>query len=161
MPTMPEPLASPSDLESGAALVETDTSVESGSAPVPPDARSREIPEWAWTAAGVVVGVATGLWLTRHAWGSHLIAGGDVTGDLIRADFGIAHLVVHGRLDGWFPRFMEGDQEFLFNGPGVTWAIAILRLLTLGSLSNAGAVKVLAIGSIAAEPLAVAYLARS
>ena len=56
---------------------------------------------------------------------------------------------------------MEGDQEFLFNGPGVTWAIALLRLATFGLLTNAGAVKVLAIASIAAEPVAVAYLARS
>jgi len=158
---MPEALAPSYELESGAPPTGAQAVAEPGTGPAPPDARKREVPEWAWTAVGAVVGVAIGLWLTRHAWGSHLLAGGDVTGDLIRADFGIAHLVLHGRIDGWFPRFMLGDQEFLFNGPGVTWAIAILRLLTLGLLSNAGALKVLAIGSVAAEPIAVSYLARS
>lgn len=158
---MPESLAPSSELQAGAAPTDTKAGAVPGTrhwAPYPP---KREIPEWAWTAVSAVVGVATGLWLTRHAWGPHLIAGGDITADLIRADFGIAHLVAHGRIDGWFPRFMEGDQEFLFNGPGVTWIIALLRALTLGVLSNAGALKVLAIGSVAAEPLAVAYLARS
>ena len=119
------------------------------------------LPDWAWTAVCAVVGVLVGLWLTRHAWGPHLIAGGDITADLIRADFGIPHIVAHGRIDGWFPRFMEGQQEFLFNGPGVTWATALLRVLTFGGLSNPGAIKVLAILTIAAEPLAAGYLARS
>src|SRR4029079_11900794 len=73
----------------------------------------------------------------------------------------IAHLVAHGRLDGWFPRFMLGHQEFLFNGPGVTWAASFIPALTFGTLSNSGALKVLAIAAIAAEPLAVAYFARS
>ncbi len=158
---MPEPLAPSPDLESGAAPVGVETNVESGVDPAPSAVRSRRVPDRVWSTVCAAVGVTTGLWITRHAWGPHLIAGGDVTADLIRANFGIAQIVAHGRLDGWFPRFMEGDQEFLFNGPGVTWAIAFLRLLSLGALSNAGALKVLAIGSIAAEPLAVAYLARS
>ena len=90
-----------------------------------------------------------------------MIAGGDITADLVRSNYGIAHFVLHGRLDGWFPRFMLGHEEFLFNGPGVTWAVALIRACTFGALSTTGAVKALAIVSIAAEPLAVAYLARS
>lgn len=121
----------------------------------------REIPPRAWTIVGGLAGVLTGLWITRHAWGPHVIAGGDITADLVRSDFGIAHLVAHGRLDGWFPRFMLGHQEFLFNGPGVTWAAAFIRALTFGQLSNSGAIKALAVIAIAAEPLAVAYFARS
>ncbi|MGO9877206.1 MAG: hypothetical protein ACLPVY_25790 [Acidimicrobiia bacterium] len=158
---MPEPLAPSPDLDLGAAPAGVEANVESGVEQAPSAVRSRRVPDQVWASVCGVVGVTTGLWITRHAWGPHLIAGGDVTADLIRANFGIAQIVAHGRLDGWFPRFMEGDQEFLFNGPGVTWAIAFLRLLSLGALSNAGALKVLAIGSIAAEPLAVAYLARS
>jgi len=158
---MPEPLAPSPDLESDAAPVGVEANVEAGADRAPSAVRSRRVPDRVWAAICGTVGVTTGLWITRHAWGPHLIAGGDVTADLIRANFGIAQIVAHGRLDGWFPRFMEGDQEFLFNGPGVTWAIALLRLVSLGALSNAGALKVLAIGSIAAEPLAVAYLARS
>ncbi len=162
---MPEPLAPSPVLDPGTEAEPVDQPTDATDATDdherPPAAPARAFADWAWTAVCAVVGVATGLWLTRHAWGPHLIAGGDITADLIRADFGVAHLVAHGRVDGWFPRFMEGDQEFLFNGPGVTWAIAILRALTFGGLSNAGAAKVLAIGAIACEPLAVAYLARS
>ena len=95
----------------------------------------------------------TALWITRHAWGAHVIGGGDITADLVRSDFGIAHLLAHGRIDGWFPRFMLGHQEFLFNGPGVTWATGSIRAITFGSLSNSGATKVLGIAAIAAEPL--------
>ena len=115
----------------------------------------------AWTVAGGVAGAATGLWLTRGAWGPGLVAGGDVTAHLVRADFGISEIVARGRLDGWSPRFMLGHQQFLFNGPGVTWVIALLRLASFGGLSNPGALKVLVIATFALQPAAVAYLARS
>ncbi|GIU87999.1 MAG: hypothetical protein KatS3mg009_2514 [Acidimicrobiia bacterium] len=115
----------------------------------------------AWTVTGVVAGALTGLWLTRGAWGPGLVAGGDVTAHLVRADFGIAEIVARGRLDGWSPRFMLGHQLFLFNGPGVTWAIALLRAATFGVASNPGALKALVIATFALQPAAVAYLARS
>ncbi|GIU89568.1 MAG: hypothetical protein KatS3mg010_0667 [Acidimicrobiia bacterium] len=114
-----------------------------------------------WTAMGAVAGAATGLWLTRGAWGPGLVAGGDVTAHLVRADFGISEIVAKGRLDGWSPRFMLGHQQFLFNGPGVTWVIALARLASFGALSNPGALKVLVIATFAVQPAAVAYLARS
>jgi hypothetical protein len=80
---------------------------------------------------------------------------------LVRADFGIAHLVAHGRLDGWFPRFVLGHQEFLFNGPGLTWLMALFRAVTFGALSNAGALKAVCVVSFVALPPAVGFLARS
>jgi len=80
---------------------------------------------------------------------------------LVRADFGIAHLVAHGRLDGWFPRFFLGHQEFLFNGPGLTWLMALVRAVCLGALSNTGALKVVGIAAFVAIPPAVCFLARS
>ena len=80
---------------------------------------------------------------------------------LVRADFGIAHLVAHGRLDGWFPRFVLGHQEFLFNGPGLTWLMAMVRALTLGAVSNVAALKVVGVASFVALPPAVCFLARS
>src|SRR5580698_4680351 len=101
MPPMPEPLAPSSEIESDAASTETDERADAATAdaetsdapaPPPPERRKRDLPEWAWTAVCAVVGAATGLWLTRHAWGPHLLAGGDITADLIRANFGIAHL---------------------------------------------------------------------
>jgi hypothetical protein len=80
---------------------------------------------------------------------------------LVRADFGISELVARGRLDGWFPRFVLGHQEFLFNGPGLTWLIALVRAVTFGAASNVAALKVVCVASLVALPPAVAFLARS
>ena len=80
---------------------------------------------------------------------------------LVRADFGISELVARGRLDGWFPRFVLGHQEFLFNGPGLTWLMAMVRAVTFGAVSNVAALKVVCVASLAALPPAVAFLARS
>jgi hypothetical protein len=80
---------------------------------------------------------------------------------LVRADFGIPHLVAHGRLDGWFPRFVLGHQEFLFNGQGLTWLMALVRGLTFGAISNVGALKAVVVASFVALPPAVCFLARS
>ena len=65
---------------------------------------------------------------------------------LIRADFALPHLVAHLRPDGWFPRLVLGQQEFLFNGPGLTWLVGAVRIFTLGTLSTTGALKVAAAG---------------
>src|SRR6266511_834739 len=96
------------------------------------------------TVVGCVVAVVVALWSTRGAWGGRPPHGEDVMAYLVRADFGLPQLVAHGRLDGWFPRFYLGYQEFLFNGPGVAWSMAAVRGVTLGAL-----------------PVAMAFLARS
>jgi hypothetical protein len=82
-------------------------------------------------------------------------------GNLVRLDFGISHLVAHGRLDGWLPRFYLGYQEFLFNGPGLAWVVAAIRGATVGVLSNSGGIKIVGVASFAAVPVATAFLARS
>jgi hypothetical protein len=114
---------------------------------------------WIWL--GLVVGVGLALWLTAPAWGARPPGGDDVMGHLVRADWSIHHIFGHLRLDGWFPRFMAGHQEFLLYGPGFDWSLGATRVLTLGLLSDAGAMKVVAIGSIVLLGPAVAYLARS
>ncbi|HEV7866005.1 MAG TPA: hypothetical protein VGR20_25140, partial [Acidimicrobiia bacterium] len=111
--------------------------------------------------AGPVVGVLLGLVLVRHTVGGRPPAGEDVMAHLIRADFAVPHLIAHLRPDGWFPRLVLGQQEFLFNGPGLTWLVAALRAVTFGALSTTGALKVVAIAGIAALPPVVAFLARS
>jgi hypothetical protein len=111
--------------------------------------------------AAPVIGVGLALWLCAPAFGPRPPAGEDVMAHLVRADFAIPHLVAHGRLDGWFPRFVLGHQEFLFNGPGLTWLMAVVRGVTLGTLSNPGALKVVAIAAVAAVPPAAWFLARS
>ena len=113
------------------------------------------------TAVGVVVATVLALWSTWGAWGPKPPHGEDVMAYLVRADFALPQLVAHGRLDGWFPRFYLGYQEFLFNGPGVTWAMAGLRGVTFGLLSDAGALKVAGVLSFAALPATMAFLARS
>jgi hypothetical protein len=112
-------------------------------------------------ALGPILGIGLALWLCAPAFGPRPPAGEDVMAHLVRADFAIPHLVAHGRLDGWFPRFVLGHQEFLFNGPGLTWLMAVVRGVTLGTLSNPGALKVVAIAAVAAVPPAAWFLARS
>jgi hypothetical protein len=80
---------------------------------------------------------------------------------LVRADFGISEIVARGRLDGWFPRFVLGHQEFLFNGPGLVWLMALVRAVTFGAVSNVGALKAVCVASLVTLPPAVAFLARS
>jgi hypothetical protein len=111
--------------------------------------------------AGPLVGVAVALWLVEPVVGSRPPAGEDVMAHLVRADFGIAELVARGRLDGWFPRFVVGHQTFLFNGPGLTWLMALVRAVTFGTVSNTGALKAVAVASFVALPPAVWFLARS
>ena len=111
--------------------------------------------------AGLVLGTAIALVLVAPAFGSRPPAGEDVMAHLVRADFAIPELVARGRLDGWFPRFVLGHQEFLFNGPGLVWLMALLRGATFGLLSNTGALKVISVGSYVAVVPAAWFLARS
>jgi hypothetical protein len=111
--------------------------------------------------AGPVLGVVLALVLVRSTVGGRPPAGEDVMAHLIRADFALPHLIARLRPDGWFPRLVLGQQEFLFNGPGVTWLMALVRGVTLGALSTTGALKVVCVAGVAALPPAVAFLARS
>ncbi|HKA93442.1 MAG TPA: hypothetical protein VKE97_06535 [Acidimicrobiia bacterium] len=113
------------------------------------------------TAVGCVLAVVLAVWSTRGVWGSWLPAGEDVPAHLLRFDVGISRFVAHGRLDGWLERYYLGYQEFLFQGPGLTWAVAAVRGVTFGLLSNPGGIKVIGVLSFAAVPVAMAFVARS
>jgi hypothetical protein len=71
-----------------------------------PDLQASATPRKQWwqllspTVVGCVVAAAVAVWSTRGAWGGRPPAGEDVMGNLVRLDFGISHLVAHGRLDG-------------------------------------------------------------
>jgi len=80
---------------------------------------------------------------------------------LVRAEFGVRWLGPRGRLDGWQPNFGLGYEQYLFLGPGLSWAVGAVHWLSLGLVSVAGAFKVVVVGSFVALPLAVAFLARS
>src|ERR1700676_2994111 len=88
---------------------------------------------------GPVAAVLLALRFTRGAWGPRSASGDDVMAHVVRTQWGINHLLVHGHLEGWMPSFALGYQEFLFFGPGCTWLLALLRLITFGFLSNEGA----------------------
>ena len=116
----------------------------------------------AWAGrAGAVAAVGLALVLVGPVVGGRPPAGEDVMAHLIRADFALPHLVAHLRADGWLPRLVLGQQEFLFNGPGLTWLVALLRAVTFGTLSTTGALKVVCVAGVAALPPAVAFLGRS
>ncbi len=110
---------------------------------------------------GLLVAVVLALWLTAGLWGREPPSGDDTMAHLVRAQFTVDELVPHAQLDGWQPRFGLGYQQFLFYGPGFTWAVLLLHWLSLGLLSVAGAFKVAAIAAFVALPLSVAYLAGS
>jgi hypothetical protein len=117
----------------------------------------RKLLFWAWG----LLGVAVALWLTRGVWGDRPPAGDDVMGHLVRNQWGLDEVVFRGDLDGWFPRFMAGHQTFLLYGPGFSWMLAGLRVMSFGMLSTVGAFKTLTLLSILVLPAAVAFLARS
>jgi hypothetical protein len=125
------------------------------------EARRRALVPCLRGRAGPLLGVALALVLVRDVVGGRPPAGEDVTAHLIRADFALPHLVARLRPDGWFPRLVLGQQEFLFNGPGLTWLIALVRGLTFGFLSTTGALKVVCVAAVAAVAPAVGFLARS
>jgi hypothetical protein len=108
---------------------------------------------------GLLVAVLLAVWLTTGLWGREPPSGDDTMAHLVRAQFLLDELVPHAQLDGWQPRFGLGYQQFLFYGPGFTWAVVLLHWLSLGLLSVAGAFKVAAVASFVALPLSVAYLA--
>jgi hypothetical protein len=110
---------------------------------------------------GLLVAIVLALWLTAGLWGPEPPSGDDTMAHLVRAQFTLDELVPRAQLDGWQPRFGLGYQQFLFYGPGFTWAVLLLHWLSLGLLSVAGAFKVAAITSFVALPLSVAYLAGS
>jgi hypothetical protein len=137
--------------------------------PPPPGNRSDSGKRRLWWARlasspglpGLLVAVVLALWLTTGLWGPEPPSGDDTMAHLVRAQFTLEELVPQAQLDGWQPRFGLGYQQFLFYGPGFTWAVLLLHWLSLGLLSVAGAFKVATIASFVALPLSVAYLAGS
>ena len=112
-------------------------------------------------AIALVGAFVLGVAFTIPAWGARAPAGDDVMAHIVRADYAFHHLFNHGLLDGWFPRFMVGHQEFLLYGPAFTWLLGLIRLVTLGQLSTIGAYKVAGILTFAAFGPALAFTARS
>jgi len=116
---------------------------------------------WFLMAVGPIVGLLIALWMTVPDWGPRPSGGADALAQVIRVQFAANHLINHGLVDGWSPSFIVGYAEFLFDGPGLSWAAYLVHLITFGTLSFTGAIKLIAVGSFAVLPLIVAFTARS
>lgn len=114
-----------------------------------------------WQRMVVWVGnVTIALWGVRWLRGPELSPGADVTGNLQRIEFAWG-LFGHGQIDGWFPGAMLGYQVHLFYGPGLAVAVGIVRLLSFGTISSAGALQFVLVAALVAVPWAVARLGRA
>lgn len=153
------------------AVTEAGTIEERAPQTAPNPAPPTRVLDWArrrgWTrdhvtlAVAVAVAVAIALWLTAGVWGDRAPAGEDVMGHLVLTRFGIENLFGDWRINGWSPNFMLGFETFMFLGPGLALAVALVQVLSLGQLSVMGAFKVVDIASFVALPVAVSFLARS
>ena len=81
---------------------------------------------------------------------------------LVRAEFGVGWSGASAA-GGWVEDrgLGVGYEQYLFLGPGLSWAVGVVHWLSMGLISAATAFKVVVIGSFLALPLAVAFLARS
>jgi hypothetical protein len=108
-----------------------------------------------------VVASALVLWALRPLLGPELLPGADVPGHLARTSFGLDEVFGRLRLDGWYPSSALGYQGFLLYGPGLAVGVGLVRLASLGVLSDAGALEVLAVAGFVALPPAMAALGRA
>ncbi|MEI6703479.1 MAG: hypothetical protein WCL71_08080, partial [Deltaproteobacteria bacterium] len=109
----------------------------------------------------VVLAVCLVFW---QAWGlraSGPPVGDDMVAHLIRAEYAINNFLVHGKLDGWQTSFALGYQQHLFIGPLLTWFVAIVYVISFGTLKIVTAYKVVIVLLMAALPVSSFYLARS
>ena len=107
------------------------------------------------------LGFVAGAYATRASVARPVLVGDDVPYHLLRVRFGLHELFLRGRLDGWSPIFGAGSQHFLVYGPGLTLGFAVVKAVTLGQLSDARSLAVLAWLTFAAIGPAMFYLARS
>ena len=112
-------------------------------------------------AAPGAIAAMVGVSLASRSWGSSLIAGADSTAIIGRTDRSIHDLVERGHLNGWAPYFGIGHDAFLINPPGFTLAVGLVRAVSFGQLSTAGAINVLMTITFMVLPWSVACFARS
>lgn len=113
----------------------------------------------AWPGVGVAILIA--LWLVAGALAPGVPPGDDSMAHVLRVRFVLEELAPAWRIDGWQTDTALGHRAFLFYGPGYAWTAAGIHWLSLGTLPPLEAVKVLAVASFVALPLAAAFVARS
>lgn len=127
--------------------------------PPAPAARSRlDVDTWV-LIVGCAFAIGFTIWLTWGIWQPGIPFGDDNAAHVARTDFALNELFPRLRLDGWQPTYGIGYQEFLFVGPVFTWLAGLLKVITLGRLSNLDAFKAAIVVSYALVPVGVAFLA--
>jgi hypothetical protein len=103
--------------------------------------------------------VALAVYLSRGVWDDGIPIGSDMGAHFVRAETAWDRFFPQGRIDGWQTRFGLGYQQSLFLGPGFSLLAGLLRLLSLGTLTTVGSVKLAMVLAYAAMPPATAVLA--
>ena len=124
-----------------------------------PGAPRRLDPDTVVLWGGLALSVALSIWLTWGIWAPGMPAGDDTAAHVVRAEFAVRHFFTAGTIDGWQSSFGLGYQQFLFLGPGFSILVAVIQLLSFGSLSPLDATKVATVVSFALVPLSLAFLA--
>ena len=107
------------------------------------------------------VSFLVGAVVARHTVEHPILVGDDVPYHLLRARFGWRELFLHGHLDGWSPMFGAGSQHFLVYGPGLTFGFGLIKIVSLGQLSDTRSLGLLIWLTFAATGPAMYALARS
>jgi hypothetical protein len=76
--------------------------------------------------------VAVAWWLTHRLWAAGPLPGDDAMAHLVRAEFGVEWLVPRGRGGRVADEAGGGYEQYLFLGPGLSWAVGVVRWLSLG-----------------------------
>ena len=108
---------------------------------------------------GCALSVVLTLWMTNGIWAAGIPAGEDTAAHVVRSEYALSHIFNNFQIDGWQTSFGLGYQEFFFAGPGFSFVVAVVKVLSLGTLTTAGAFKVTIVLSFLTLPLAVAFLA--
>ena len=110
---------------------------------------------------GPFLATAVALNVARPAFRQGLPPGSDMSYHFVRSTWAYRDFFAKGHLDGWFPAFGVGAQGFLLYGPGCALHYALVRLLTLGLLSELNTFRLVVVLSLIAVPWCVRFMARS
>lgn len=109
---------------------------------------------------GPLFGAILGLWHAKAVFGALLPSGSDMPYHFARVTFGASSILSRFRLDGWMPNFGQGSQAYLLYGSGTTMHFALLRILSLGLLSNVAVFQMLVAASLVLPGFALTFAGR-
>lgn len=124
----------------------------------PENLTPKALARWEWVL-WIALYLVLCAWALHWLWGSAVTPGVDTGGHLTRLDAAWKAFSV-GRIDGWFDQVSLGYQMHLLYGPGFALIVSLLRALSFGVVSTAGAYKLTAILATVAIPFTGMTLGR-